>query len=67
MLKGLVTLSSYSKEMGFREHEVKLEQSKNSILKFKSVQHLQHSMKQKLFNVKLSQVDTYSQQVEEEQ
>lgn len=55
MLKGLVTLSSYRREMGFKEHKAELEQSKNSILKLKLVQHLQHSMKGKLFIVRLSQ------------
>ena len=55
MLKGLVTLSSYRREMGFKEHKAELEQSKNSILKLKLVQHLQHSMKWKLFIVRLSQ------------
>jgi len=55
MLKGLVTLSSYRREMGFKEHKAELEQSKNSIFKLKIVQHLQHSMKQKLFIVRLSQ------------
>lgn len=54
MLKGLVTLSSYKGEMSFKEHKAELEQSKNSILKLKLVQHLQHSMKWKLF-VRLSQ------------
>lgn len=55
MLKGLVTLSSYKRDMGFKDHTAELEQSKNSILKLKLVQHLQHSMKWKLFIVRLNQ------------
>lgn len=47
-------------EMDFKEHKAELEQSKNSILKLKLVQHLQHSMKWKLFIVKV-RADTYIQ------
>lgn len=56
MLKGLVTISSYKRDMGFKEHKAELEQSKTSILKVKLVQHLQHSMKWKLVIVRLNQV-----------
>lgn len=69
VLKGLAIFSAYSREISFKKHKAELEQSKNCILELKLVQHLQNSMKQKDFIIRLSQsiVYAYIQQVEEEQ